>query len=127
MTTLPAPRLVFPLALVVVWSGMALRLWAILTLGRFFRTTVVVQEDHVLVQSGPYGMLRNPAYTGALITLAGFGAAIGNWISVALLTAVPLVGYVRRIRVEERALSARFGPTYLAYRKRTWALFPLLW
>src|SRR5215831_3687207 len=30
----------------MIWAGMAFRLWAILTLGAFFRTAVVVQEGH---------------------------------------------------------------------------------
>ncbi len=55
----------------MMWAGMAFRLWAIQTLGAFFRTSVVVQEGHQLVTAGPYRWLRHPAYTGVIITMVG--------------------------------------------------------
>jgi protein-S-isoprenylcysteine O-methyltransferase Ste14 len=51
---------IFGVAILLVWSGMVLRLWAILTLGNFFRTSVVVQDEHRLVVAGPYRLLRHP-------------------------------------------------------------------
>lgn len=115
------------LGVVLIWSGIGLRLWSVLTLGRFFRTHVVVQDEHQLVQTGPYRWLRNPSYTGALITLAGLGTALGNWFSAALAFAIPLLGFLWRIHVEDAALRSRFGPAYEDYRERTWALVPFLW
>jgi protein-S-isoprenylcysteine O-methyltransferase Ste14 len=35
-----------------------------------------------------------------------------------------VVASVRKIRIEDRVLSAEFGPAYEAYRKRTAALIP---
>ena len=57
----------FALGLALVWAGFGLRIWAIATLGRFFRRVVVVQEEHVVVRTGPYrldppsGVRRQPA------------------------------------------------------------------
>jgi protein-S-isoprenylcysteine O-methyltransferase Ste14 len=59
------------LALVIAWCGIALRLWAVATLGRFFRPIVHIQEGHQLVRTGPYRVLRHPAYTGMVLTLFG--------------------------------------------------------
>jgi protein-S-isoprenylcysteine O-methyltransferase len=118
---------VFWSAIGLIWAGMALRLWAVLTLGRFFRTSVFLQEDHRLITAGPYARLRNPSYTGALMSMLGIGLALGNWLSVASAVGAPLVSFVWRILVEERALKARFGEAYEVYADRRWALIPFVW
>jgi protein-S-isoprenylcysteine O-methyltransferase Ste14 len=127
-TDIPAPALLLDLSGAgLVWLGMALRLSAVLTLGRFFRTSVFVHDDHQLVGHGPYRFLRNPGYTGSLITLAGLGLMLGNWASLAVVLAVMIAAYGLRIRAEERALGGRFGEAYEVYRKGRWALIPPIW
>ena len=111
----------------VMWAGIGLRLWAVSVLGRFFRTHVTVLDDHRLVQDGPYARVRNPAYAGALLTCLGFGVAIANWSSLALVLIVPGLAFAWRINVEERALAGRFGVAWDAYRARSWALIPPFW
>jgi protein-S-isoprenylcysteine O-methyltransferase len=113
--------------LVLMWLGMALRYWSVWSLGRHFRTTVVLQDGHELVQCGPYRLLRNPSYSGSLLTFAGLGLVLDNWLSLALLIAGPLTGFVRRIRIEDATLAAHFGQRYAAYRAHTWSLVPGLW
>jgi len=122
-----APALLFFGAIALMWFGMMLRLWAIQTLGRFFRTSVFVLHEHRLVTAGPYRLLRHPAYSGAIMTITGIGVAMGNWISIlgALLCAI--AGYGWRMRVEERALRERFGAAFEQNRRRTWALVPFVW
>jgi protein-S-isoprenylcysteine O-methyltransferase len=121
------PQLLVGLGIALIWAGIALRLWAVRTLGRFFRVTVTVQDDHRLVDSGPYARLRNPSYTGAMITMAGVGLAMGHWLSLAAMIVFPLLGFAWRIRVEETSLAARFGVDYEIYRSRRWALIPFIW
>lgn len=122
-----SPDLLMVIALVLIWGGLGLRLWAVRTLGRFFRTSVRVLDDHRLIDTGPYARLRNPSYTGSLTTLAGVGVGIGNWISLALILGFVGLGYVRRIKVEEQALARRFGAAFEAYKARRWALIPFVW
>ena len=121
------PLLLGGAGIVLIWAGIAFRLWAVRTLGRFFRVTVTVQDDHRLVGTGPYARLRNPSYTGALITMTGVGLALGNWLSLAAMALIPILGFGWRIRVEEASLAARFGADYEAYRRRRWALVPPIW
>jgi protein-S-isoprenylcysteine O-methyltransferase len=123
---LPLPVLMGA-ALALMWSGMAFRVWAVVTLGRFFRTSVFVLDDHRLIETGPYARLRNPSYTGGVATLFGIGLGLGNWLALGWLMAFMLIGYARRIRVEEAALRARFGPAYEAYARRRWVLIPPIW
>jgi protein-S-isoprenylcysteine O-methyltransferase len=125
---IPAPpELLLGLGIVLIWAGIGLRLWAVRTLGRFFRVTVTVQDDHRLVDTGPYARLRNPSYTGSIITMAGIGLAMGHWLSLAAMIVFPMLGFAWRIRVEEASLAARFGKDYEVYRARRCALVPFVW
>jgi protein-S-isoprenylcysteine O-methyltransferase len=122
-----SPALVVGHGAALAWSGIAFRLWAVRTLGRYFRVTVTTQDDHRLIDTGPYRRLSNPSYTGALATLAGLGLAIGNWLSLAALVLLPMAGFAIRIRVEEASLARRFGDSFAAYRRARWTLIPFVW
>jgi protein-S-isoprenylcysteine O-methyltransferase len=122
-----APEAVFWLGIALIWGGMAFRGWAVVTLGRFFRTSVFMLEDHRLITTGPYRWLRNPSYTGSVVTGLGIGLSMGNWLSLLLAPAGILIGFAVRIAVEDRALRERFGQEYADYAKRSWALIPLIW
>jgi protein-S-isoprenylcysteine O-methyltransferase Ste14 len=108
-------------------AGEGLRLWATTLLGRFFQLVVVIQEGHRVVTGGPYRVIRHPAYAGTLLLVAGIGLALGNWLSLAILLVVTLLGHVPRIRVEERALEQSLGDAYRSYESATSRLIPGLW
>jgi protein-S-isoprenylcysteine O-methyltransferase len=110
-----------------VWSGLALRVWAVLTLGRFFRLVVLVQSGHRVIRHGPYRVLRHPSYTGTLLTLVGLGLMLDSWIGLAGCVVLPLIGYARRIAVEEAALRERLGSEYVEYSSSTRRLVPFIW
>lgn len=125
--TIPRPWVPFAFGLVMMWLGIALREWAVWTLGRYFTVVVRVVENQEVVDSGPYRWVRHPSYTGLLLTLVGLGAALGNWFSLLALATLPSVGMVIRIRVEERALLAALGEPYRQYARRHSRLVPGLW
>jgi protein-S-isoprenylcysteine O-methyltransferase len=115
------------LGIAMIWAGMAFRLWAVLTLGAFFRTSVVVQEGHQLVTAGPYRWLRHPAYTGVIITVVGLGLALGNWVSLAAMAVLPSLAIAWRMHVEERALTEQFGEAYTDFCETRSAVLPCVW
>ncbi len=120
----------WPLLLVglgMLWGGIALRVWAVRTLGPRFRTVVMIDDDHQLITTGPYRRLRHPSYAGSLLTLAGIGLALGSWLSLLLAVLGALIGFTRRIQIEEAALQTRFGAAYTAWAQRTWRLVPFMW
>ena len=81
----------------------------------------MVQSDHAVVDRGAYRWVRHPSYTGGMMMFLGIGVALGNWVSVAVLTLIPIAVYAYRVRVEERALLATLGDSYRSYmqtRKR---------
>jgi protein-S-isoprenylcysteine O-methyltransferase Ste14 len=111
----------------VTFLGLALRLWAVRTLGDFFRTSVTLHEGHRLVSGGPYRRLRHPSYTGMILAMTGIGIGQGNWLALAILTLGGLAAFAWRIRVEDAALRARFGAEWEAYAKHRWAVIPFVW
>jgi len=111
----------------VLAAGVALRTWAILTLGRLFKFVVVIQEGHRVVASGPYRLLRHPSYTGALVAFLGTGIVLDSWLSTLALVLIPLLAILVRIHVEEAELTNALGREYRTYASRTRRLIPGLW
>ena len=126
-TAFPATLAVFAVGLLLIWSGIALRVWCFQTLGRYFTFTVMTSPDQRVVDRGPYRLLRHPSYSAILLILAGIGLTYGNWLSLAALVVLPLAGFVNRIRIEESALSATLGDAYTTYASRRRRLIPFVW
>jgi protein-S-isoprenylcysteine O-methyltransferase Ste14 len=114
---------VFALGIALGTAGLAVRWYAIKTLGRFFTMRVATSADQTVVDTGPYRLVRHPSYTGALMTGVGVLLCSTNWLSlVCLLVAVP--GFAYRMKVEEQALLAALGEPYRDYMRRTKRLIP---
>jgi protein-S-isoprenylcysteine O-methyltransferase Ste14 len=111
----------------LIWAGLGFRVWAILTLGRFFKVMVVIQDDHRVVERGPYRWLRHPSYLGSIVAMTGVGLAEGDWASVAIMSLGTLAAFLIRIPVEERVLLTELGEEYAAYSRRTARLVPGLY
>ncbi len=115
------------LGVALLLAGVALRAWAIVTLGRYFRREVTIEPGQALVRRGPYRLLRHPSYSGLLLAYFGLGLAFGSWASAAVALVLLTAGLLPRIRVEERALARAFGPAYTEYAATTWRLLPHVW
>jgi protein-S-isoprenylcysteine O-methyltransferase Ste14 len=113
--------------LIVMWLGLAIRVWAIVALGRAFRTTVEVDPGQAVVSTGPYRWVRHPSYTGLLLIVIGFGLGTGTWLALAVCAVLPLPALLWRVHVEEAELTAVLGDRYRAYQAHTKRLIPGLW
>lgn len=105
--------------------GVAFRLVAIRTLGRFYSHRVRVMGDHEVVSTGPYRLVRHPAYTGMLVAHAGVVVFFCNAYALASLVLVLLPAMIVRIRVEERSLFELSG--YADYARDRNRLVPVVW
>jgi protein-S-isoprenylcysteine O-methyltransferase Ste14 len=102
--------------------GGALTAVALLALGRSFAILPAVRR---IVTTGPYRIVRHPAYAGELIMVASCVLARPSWPTAAtLVVGMPLVGL--RIAAEERLLRSEAGYDEYAHRVR-WRLLPLVW
>jgi protein-S-isoprenylcysteine O-methyltransferase Ste14 len=104
--------------------GLALRLWAVLTLRDRYTRTLLVQDEHSVERGGPYRWVRHPGYLGSLLCLNGIALASGNSVTLLASLVATLGAYNYRIRVEDAMLVAAFGDCYDEYRQQVRALVP---
>jgi len=93
-------------------------------LGEYFTGDVKARADQPVIRSGPYRFVRHPSYTGAMMMFVGIGLALGNWVSLALVTIAAIAAYSYRVAVEERALVEAIGDPYKAYMKERKRFIP---
>src|SRR5579885_1724080 len=89
--------------MVLLVLGIALRQYAVRTLGKYFTLTISIQENHQIVEHGPYRWVRHPSYSGILLAVCGVGVILTNWASLLILVMSLLASILYRIPVEERA------------------------
>src|SRR5258708_6056524 len=116
----------FWLGILLIYAGIALRLYAIHVLGASFTTTVAVAPEQTVIETGPYRLIRHPSYTGLLITLLGLGLSLTNWLSLLVIMGCALLGFSYRIHVEEHVLQEHLGQRYQEYMRRTKRLIPFV-
>lgn len=122
---LPLSQAFYWIGLFMLVAGLAFAVWARRYLGRNWSGIVTVKQDHELIRSGPYALVRHPIYTGLLFAILGTAVAIGEWrglIAFVLITA----GFVIKLRTEEKFMSETFGTQYAHYRAEVPALIPFL-
>lgn len=108
----------------VILLGLGLRIWAVVTLRRYFTVDVAIHRGHQLVRSGPYRWVRHPAYAGSLLSFAGLAVCSSSWLA-ALVILVPIgAAFFYRIRIEEAALCSAFPAEYPGYCSGTARLLP---
>ena len=107
--------------------GIAFRAWSVIVLGRWFTVDVRVREHQLVVDRGPYRLLRHPSYTGLLCTCLGIGLALGNWLALLFAIVPTTIAILYRIRVEERALLAGIGEPYRQFCATRSRLIPHVW
>ncbi|MBV9842852.1 MAG: isoprenylcysteine carboxylmethyltransferase family protein [Sphingomonadaceae bacterium] len=110
---------------VLLAAGIAFAWWARITLGRLWSARITRKEDHRVIDSGPYRLVRHPIYTGLLlgaIATAGLRGTVLTTIGLPLF----VVGYVMKARIEERLLRDSLGDDYEAYAARVPMLVPFI-
>jgi protein-S-isoprenylcysteine O-methyltransferase Ste14 len=105
-------------------AGCAFAWWARIHLGALWSGSITRKADHRIVDTGPYGLVRHPIYTGLIA--AAFALAADKASPVAFLGAVLVAaGWWLKARTEEAFLRQELGPDlYDAYRKRVPMLVP---
>ena len=98
-------------------GGFAFMVWARRHIGRNWSAVVTLKQDHELVTSGPYALVRHPIYTGLLLAFIGSAIALGHCRGL-LAVLVMCLTVLRKYRLEERWLRECFGVAYDAYRAR---------
>jgi protein-S-isoprenylcysteine O-methyltransferase Ste14 len=111
----------------VMLLGLILRHWSIISLGRFFRTTIELEKGQKVIDNGPYRYIRHPSYAGIILFFIGYGIVSKDWLSLGVAVFLPIASLIYRIQIEEKELAEGMGPDYVAYQKRTKKLLPGIW
>ena len=108
-----------PIAGILAWTSVP-------HLGRQFRITAGLYEDHKLVTTGPYSVVRHPIYASMLAILICTQSLLTplRWAVVSLFLFV--AGTEIRVRAEEALLASRFGEAFQRYRKSVSAYIPFV-
>jgi protein-S-isoprenylcysteine O-methyltransferase Ste14 len=105
--------------------GIAIAIWARLSLGSNWSGMVTLKTDHVLVRKGLYRWIRHPIYTGILLGMVGSAIVRGHlrcWLGVALV----LAAFYFKARREERFLREEFGAGFEEHSRQTGMFLPKL-
>lgn len=84
-----------------------LRVWMVLTLGRYWTTRIITVPGAPLVRRGPYRFMRHPNYVVVIGEIALLPLAFGAWKIALVFSILNLALLWHRIRIEDTALAAR--------------------
>ena len=104
-------------------AGLAFAWWARIHLGTLWSGRVTRKAGHRVVDTGPYGIVRHPIYTGLIAAMLATALLRPGPFGIAGIALIAL-SFVIKYRLEERFLMEELGPEYAAYRKRVPALVP---
>jgi len=99
------PALGWPM-LALVALAMALRYWAIASLGERWNTRVIVVPGRPAVASGPYRLVRHPNYVAVIVEMFALPLVHSAWLTALVFSAANAALLARRIPREEAALAA---------------------
>ena len=105
-----------------VWLAMS----AIRELGKQWSLEARLIEDHRLVTTGVYNIVRHPIYTAMLGMLLSTGITLSRWYVVLASVAVFIIGTKIRTTFEERLLRHAFGKEFEDFHEKVPGLIPFV-
>lgn len=105
--------------------GIAYRLWAIKTLGKYYSHIVREIDGHQIITSGPYRCIRHPAYAGMILANLGIVIFFFNLVTLLIFSLILIPAIILRIIIEEKTLF-QIG-RYVDYAKNHCRLIPGVW
>jgi protein-S-isoprenylcysteine O-methyltransferase Ste14 len=123
---MPQTGLTSVIAVILTLGDIGFALGSRFALGRKWSANVTIKENHDLVRTGPYAIVRYPIYSGFLFALLGTTVARGTsgaFVGFGILVLL----FCLKIRTEEQFMVEQFGSKYQAYRSQVKQLVPFLW
>jgi protein-S-isoprenylcysteine O-methyltransferase Ste14 len=107
------------LAVVIAWMAVG-------NLGRQWRVDAGLNDDHALVKTGAYRVVRHPIYLSMLLILSMNIAMIGTLPGWPIAIVLALTGTEIRVRIEDSLLAERFGTEFREWQSRVPAYLPFI-
>lgn len=111
--SLPVPWFMLALSIFIFLIGMGIVLWSMIE-NPFFSTKVEKDEDHPIISTGPYQVIRHPGYLGMMTYLSVVPIILGSLYAL-IPTLVLLILIYLRMRFEEHFLMHHLKG-YIAYQ-----------
>jgi len=111
------------LGLALTAGGVAISIWARVSLGTNWSGVVTLKDNHELIRKGPYRWVRHPIYTGLLLGMIGTAAIRGHlrgWLGFLIVFAA----YYFKARREEAFLRQEFGEGFEEHVRHTGMFLP---
>jgi len=138
------PTFSFTIGVILLFSAAWIRHTCYQYLGHLFTFELSLRSDHHLITTGPYSVVRHPAYTGICLMLLGLYAVLfgeGSYVRVSgvlqaghgifvfsfstFLWLALFVAFVKRTAVEDSILKDHFGKEWDEWEVRVrWKLLP---
>lgn len=121
----------FPLTLRALFLSicifsLGLRVWTVIYLGKSFSYDVKRPEGDILVTTGPYKIIRHPAYLAVCILGSFPGLILGSIVGFIGLSATTVLTVICRTAAEEKMLVEVFGDRYIQYQRNTYRFVPFI-
>ena len=120
-----------PFVPAVAWLGgatMMTALWVFrrshVDLGRNWSISLEVREQHVLVKTGVYRLIRHPMYSSFFLLGVAQMMLLPNWFAGLAGIAGAGILFAFRVRREEHMMLESFGDDYRAYMAHTKRIVP---
>lgn len=110
---------------VFIVTGAIVNIWGRLQLKNNWANHIKIYENHSLVTTGAYSLVRHPLYASILLMLFGGSIVYLNYIS-AILTAVIFIPFMYYRAKQEEVLLSQMFPDYSEYKRKTSMFFPKL-
>ncbi|MFW9913550.1 MAG: methyltransferase family protein [Candidatus Thorarchaeota archaeon] len=106
------------------YIGGAIYNWVLIVAGKYVRPAPSgALENHLLITTGPYGVVRHPLYFSYVCILFGLALLLSTyWLMIPLFCV--LIGIYPTAKAEEEVLIDQFGIDYVEYQKEVGMLFP---
>jgi protein-S-isoprenylcysteine O-methyltransferase Ste14 len=111
------------MAIALAAAGAGLAVWARLSLGTNWSARVTIKQQHELVRTGPYALVRHPIYSGLLVMVLGTAVDIGEVRGFVAL-ALAFTGWFLKSRTEDAFMEQHFGGEYVQYKQQVKGLIP---
>ena len=87
------PHFLIYIGILLSLAGFVLRIYAVNYLGKNFTLAVQTTDSQQLVEAGPYSIVRNPAYTGSIVSILGLSIVSLNPLTIIICLILLVVGY----------------------------------
>lgn len=111
------------IGLAIFIFGIIVAIWARRTLGSNWSSNLEIKQEHELITTGPYRLVRHPIYTGVIIGLMGTFLVFGK-LNILILLVIISAGMIARARIEDGLMEKQFPDKYPDYKRRVKSLIP---